>query len=108
MDTLFTIIAFLIPLYLAYSLGKANGHREAVTHCDRSFISLLRTTKQVMDDWLVMSALTRSAPERFTLQVNNILHVEGDARQIAKWSVELGELIDRIEHLFPKHVHKQV
>lgn len=108
MDTLLTLVLFLIPLRLAYSLGKVIGRRQAVKFCDHSFITLLRTTKQVMDDWLIKSAFARSAPERFTLEVNNLLHVEGNATQVAEWSVELGELIGRIERLFPTHVHKQV
>lgn len=108
MTTLFIIIASLVLLHQVYRSGRSRGHREAVSHCSQNFILMLRTTKQAMDNWLIKSAFSQPEPETFKLEVTDQVFVEGNATQVAEWSMEIGELLGRLENLFPAHVHKQV
>ena len=96
------IAIVVIVGYLAYKLGRANGHAEAVSHCDLSFLRRLTIVKGMVDNMLVQCGMSQHTPDTLELAVDGQVFFSGSAQELAERSIELDQLIVQVKKTHPE------
>lgn len=88
--------------YLAYKLGRLNGHAEAESHCDVSFLRRLTIIKAIMDNMLLECGMSSQTPDTLELNANGQLIFRGSAAELAERSIQLDQLIVQLKRTHPE------
>jgi hypothetical protein len=88
-------------MYLSYRLGRVVGYIDASFHRVRNFVQLLVSTKQRIDDTLISHVTSSAPPQQVSLIINDPYVFMGNYTQLAERSQEIGELVERIQRLYP-------
>jgi len=101
-----TISVWWIPgvyamLRVAYWLGRRSGHKEAMSHCEASFLAKLHVMKAMMDNVLRNGGFGVATPDELKLTLNHEVIFEGSPLEAAERSQAVTSLIKHIEMMYP-------
>lgn len=103
MHTLAVILSYLIPMYLAYKLGRSVKTGEIIVRSREMFLGQLRLRKQQLDSHMLTMAFGSGVIDhKITIIDRDQVVFKGTPQQLAELSQTYGGLIRHIEQVFPE------